>query len=356
MLSRAFGRWAVLTALTAVTPLQAAVSQAFEYGSPTELQGALWIYVETGSDLEVRQNILKTIQKDLPFLQVASAPAEADAVLVFGANAYTRYYGTINNSTTTGGANCAASAYGVGNYAYGQANCYGSANTQSSSTPLYGNVIDGKGWVIIVPDQGKPRLIHEYSDTRTSIFERRPSSNFARDFVKRYRAANPAPPAYRPPRSTRTLAQQADSSALTPEQAVFVEKARGVLLGLGDSLKLEPEWRAALARQAVPTLENLFKADPRASTADIADASRPAVGQVLRMRGQYVERLAPRAGECRSFLATKGVNVSRFDATYRNAASFFLASTVDLTDEGVSQFLKLCKENLPQLLAAAPTN
>lgn len=351
MLATPRGRSALAAALVVALPLHAATAQNFDYGSPAELQGVLWIYVETGDELEVRQNILKNVQKELPFLQVAPSLAEADVVLVFGANAYTRYYGTYNSSSSTGAANCSGSAYGAGNYAYGQANCYGNANTQSSSTPVYGNVVDGKGWIVIVPDQGKPRLVHEYADSRKSIFERRPSTNFARDFVKRYREANPTPPANRPPRSRLSPTQRGDSVSLTPEQALFAEKARGVLVGVADSLHLEPEWRGALVRRALPALENLFKTEPRASTAEIEDASRPATRDIIRMKRQYDMQLVPRAGEIRTYLVTKGADTTRFDAAYRDAATYYLADNMDLSEDGVSRFLALCREHLPQVLA-----
>jgi len=48
----------------------------------------------------------------------------------------------------------------------------------------------GKGFVIRVTADGRKRVLISFEDTATTIYERSPTGNFARAFVKAYKAAN----------------------------------------------------------------------------------------------------------------------------------------------------------------------
>ena len=100
----------------------------FEYGDASELRGVETVYVDTGFELNVRNDIVNNLRADTT-LEVVDRPQEADVVLVF------RWDG--RSSTTA------------------------------------------KGYAII-----GNRLVWEFEDRRGNILERLPSTNFARNFLE----------------------------------------------------------------------------------------------------------------------------------------------------------------------------
>jgi len=149
--------------VTASALAQAAVAQeGFEYGTPDDLKGVSTVYVYTGTDMDLRDNIQKVIKKELPNLTLASRREQAEVHLIF----------TADVSTYVSGVD--ASTYG----------------NNSNATVQYGRVIDGRGLVLRIENGKQPLLIFDFKDSRGTIFERRPSTNFARAFVKAYKKAN----------------------------------------------------------------------------------------------------------------------------------------------------------------------
>jgi hypothetical protein len=137
-----------------------------EYGSTADLKGVSKIFVDTGLEMEVRENILKEISKSkkkIPDLEIVSRPEDAEVILVFGAKANS-YLSGVNSSTSSSGI--------------------------TTSYPIYRNVIRGNGTVIKLVGENRVRLIMSFEDSRTSRFERRPSTNFARKFIHAYMDAN----------------------------------------------------------------------------------------------------------------------------------------------------------------------
>ena len=126
-----------------------------EYGDPGELRGVRKVFVDTGTDIELRNRILEEIQKRLPDLDIASAPEAADIHLRFSLKEE-RNYGVI---APVGGRVGVAYSLGVG----------------SAVKVLSGNRV---------------RVLWGFKDSRTRFGERRPSTNFAREFVEAYRRAN----------------------------------------------------------------------------------------------------------------------------------------------------------------------
>jgi hypothetical protein len=141
----------------------------FEYGQPGELKGVKSIFVYTGSELEVRNNIVKNIQKKLPELVIASNPEEADVILIFFADSNTYFSGLSGNSTI-----------------------HSDGSINSSSSAHYRSVINATGQVGKWVGKNRIRLLMDFSDSRSTILEKRPSTNFARAFVKAYEMANKA--------------------------------------------------------------------------------------------------------------------------------------------------------------------
>lgn len=153
-----------------------------DYGQPEELRGVKKLFVYTGTDLSGRENIINVLKKDLPDVIVVSSIDEAEVALLYASDSYSALSSMMNsgNSSTTG----TVSVYG------NQGTYSGRTTTTSSSTPIYRNITDGAGFVVRFTTNGRPRLLMNFEDTRKSVLERRPSTNFARKFVKAYKAAN----------------------------------------------------------------------------------------------------------------------------------------------------------------------
>jgi hypothetical protein len=134
----------------------AAQKQSVEYGDASELRGVKKVYVDTGTDVELRNRIASEIRKRLPALDIVSAPEGADVHLQFSLKEE-RDYGVL---IPVGGR--------VGGVAYSV----------------------GVGSVFKVLAENRVRVLLSFRDTRTRFGERRPSTNFARAFVEAYKEAN----------------------------------------------------------------------------------------------------------------------------------------------------------------------
>ncbi len=140
----------------AVATKAEATKPVIQYGSEYELRGTRTAYVYTEQDWEVRQNIMKNLQK-YKHITVVEDAAAADIILVFG-----------------------ASSFSLGSYTYVWQDTYG--NIHSTTTPQEG--ILGVGFAVKVVPPNTIRIVWQFEDTRTTLFERRPSTNFARNFIK----------------------------------------------------------------------------------------------------------------------------------------------------------------------------
>ena len=176
--------------LLAFAPAALPQSPNFEYGSPADLRGVTKVYVYTGMNLDVRNNIIKNIEKKLPQIRVVESANDAQVVLSFAADSYT-YLATIyhsSNSQTNGTVNATSTPNGntvdtTGTYS-GQTNTYG------YNTPVYRRVLTGAGLVTMRGSDGKLRLIMDYHGTKKNIFQKEPSTKFAKAFIEAYEKAN----------------------------------------------------------------------------------------------------------------------------------------------------------------------
>jgi hypothetical protein len=126
-----------------------------EYGHPGELRGVKKVFVDTGTDIDLRNHVLEEIQKRLPDLTIVSAPEDADIHLRFSLKEE-RNYGTV---VPVGGRIGVPYSVGVGS-------------------------------VVKVLSDDRVRVLLSFKDSRTRFGERRPSTNFAREFVQAYQRAN----------------------------------------------------------------------------------------------------------------------------------------------------------------------
>jgi hypothetical protein len=115
-----------------------------------------------GVEPDVRDNILKQFAKH-PELQVVGDIGQAEVVLVFGANAFS-----------------------MGNHTNVWTDSNG--NGWATTTPRYG--ITGQGSAVKFVPPNTLRVVWQFSATRTLVFQRRPSTNFVRDFVRTWERAN----------------------------------------------------------------------------------------------------------------------------------------------------------------------
>jgi serine protease Do len=132
-----------------------------QYGSSNELRGVRNIFIY-GVEPEVRNNMLKQFAKH-PDVKVVGEIEKADVVLVFGANTFSR--GTFTNVWTDA-----------------------NGNGWASTSPRYG--VTGSGSAVKFIPPNTLRVIWQFSATRVSAFQRRPSTNFIRDFVAAWEKAN----------------------------------------------------------------------------------------------------------------------------------------------------------------------
>jgi hypothetical protein len=145
-------------------PTTASVAPAkpiIEYGSPNELRGVRKIFIY-GVDPDIRNNMLKQFAKH-PELQVVGEIGAADIVLAFGAATFSM--GAFTNVWSDG---------------------YG--HTYGNTVPRYGITGEGSAMKFVPPNT--LRVVWQFSATRTSAFQRRPSTNFVRDFVSAWEKVN----------------------------------------------------------------------------------------------------------------------------------------------------------------------
>jgi hypothetical protein len=175
-------RAGILVLLILFVTVNSQSQSAIEYGEREELKGITKIFVDTGTDLSGRENIIKIIKNDLPTIVVVSRVEEAELVLIYSSDSYSILSGISNsrNSSTTGN----LSVWG------NTATYSGQTTSTSTSTPSYRKVTDGEGLVVMFTNSGRPRLLMNFKDTQKSVLERRPSTNFARKFVKVYKEVN----------------------------------------------------------------------------------------------------------------------------------------------------------------------
>lgn len=151
--------------LTLTTSLLAQEPE-YEYGSPAELRGITKIYIYTHTDLESRNRIIKEIRKKLPDLIIVERGEDAEVTLTFASATGTRLAGVHSNRTD---------------------NPYGS---QTTTTPNYEKVKAGSGMVSRQVGPNKVRLLMDFNDSKSTLLEKDPATNFAKAFIREYQKAN----------------------------------------------------------------------------------------------------------------------------------------------------------------------
>jgi TonB family protein len=141
-----------------------------EEGSAYELRGVRKVYVDAGGNREEQANITGEILQRLPDLQVVDTAGEAEVVLSFKVSDR-KGIDTIEPKQPFGPPK---QPFEKPKGAY--------------NVPLEHSL--GEGMVIKRLSATKQRLLLRFDDIRNNPLERRPSTNFAKAFVKAYKMAN----------------------------------------------------------------------------------------------------------------------------------------------------------------------
>ena len=141
------------SALTAQSPLKT------EYGKPSEMKGITKIFVDTDGDMEERQRMVAEFEKArIPRLDLLDSSDGAEVILYFagGKVAYNRGY--VNNGV-------------------------GAMGTDYRSS--------GRGMAFIPkPLNNSIRILLSVESVKDYVWTAKPSTKFAREFIKAYKEAN----------------------------------------------------------------------------------------------------------------------------------------------------------------------
>ena len=166
---RVFITCAVIILLSSLVISQA---RQHEYGDLSELKGIKKIYVKTDSSVKVRKAIIKELTQKLPQLVVVDRIEDAEAVLDFTLKV--EIHSGSGGITMMGGLDSHAGGYGS------------LRHTQPQPEEEY----IGKGLIYLPRSNQSMRILMSFSGRKASIFEKMPSENFTKQFIKAYKKVN----------------------------------------------------------------------------------------------------------------------------------------------------------------------
>jgi len=150
------------TTTDASLPAKPETQFQFVDGDVSELQGVRTVFIQTSAGYSVLKNIKKHLKK-YNQIKVVENIVDADIVLFFG-----------------------ASYQSLGTYSYSWSDYYG--NIHTSTNPR--GMTTGEGFAIKIVLPNTIRILWHFKDTRRTLLERKPSSNFARNFIKTHKKVN----------------------------------------------------------------------------------------------------------------------------------------------------------------------
>lgn len=134
-----------------------------EDGVPEELRGVKKIYVDTDGERKERENITGEILARLPWLEIVDAASEAEVILEFGTGELTQ-----------------RGAYEV----------KGQLGRTKQRLEMNTDYKLGRGQVVKRVSETVLHVLLKFEDPQFNNFERKPSTNFARAFLRAYERAN----------------------------------------------------------------------------------------------------------------------------------------------------------------------
>ena len=156
----------------------AAQQTVVEYGQAGELEGVKRLYVSTDVDMKARESIVKELLKRLPGLEITRTPEAADVHLIYRGEKL-HVPGALNWLGESAPAHVESARH-----------LYVGVRNTAVATHLL-PVAVGTGVVMKTVGPGRLRLLMSYmGESLAGPFERSPSTNFVRAFVKEYKRAN----------------------------------------------------------------------------------------------------------------------------------------------------------------------
>jgi hypothetical protein len=133
-------------------------AQDFAYGKTEDLRGLKKIFVDTETDIKNRERIQKILKDSKLGFELLDSDDGAEVILMFKAGSYNRTVGI----------------------------------PQPGGGTLIGQpkILTGAGFVLVTQSSGKPKLVMSFEDEQGTSFEKKPVTNFAKDFLKAYKKAN----------------------------------------------------------------------------------------------------------------------------------------------------------------------
>lgn len=145
-------------------------SQQLQDGSTYELRGVTRIYVDADGNREEQANIVGEILERLPKLQIVDAPSESEVVLTFKTSDR-KTIDTVEPKTI----------FGPPKQPFEKPKGTYNVNYEFAL---------GEGTVVKRLSATEQKLLMRFENKRFNPLQRRPSTNFARAFVKAYKQAN----------------------------------------------------------------------------------------------------------------------------------------------------------------------
>jgi hypothetical protein len=156
-----------------------------DYGHVGELKGVNRLYVSTDLDMKERESIVKELLKRLPGLEITRTPEAADIHLIYRGEKL-HVPGALNWLGEPAPA-----------YVESARHLYAGVRNTAVAAQLL-PVAVGAGVVLKTVGPGRSRLLMSYrGESLAGSFERSPSTNFVRAFVKEYKRANAPGPGAR---------------------------------------------------------------------------------------------------------------------------------------------------------------
>ena len=138
-----------------------------QYGMPSDLHGLTRLFVDTATDVRVRDRILRELRESGVALQLVENARDAEMLLEFGATVEHRVGGWVTNTRRD----------------------KDKRGGNSVTTTTDQKIQNGTGTVYVVRD-GRLLPVESFADEKRSFLERDPATNFARAFLRVYRGAN----------------------------------------------------------------------------------------------------------------------------------------------------------------------
>ena len=149
-----------------------AAEPEFEYGGIEDFKDVSRIYIDTGTRLNLRNEIADRIRKKIPHLVVTNKPDEAELILDFTLDKR-RGFSADGIMVQLGAGSGGPAYFGV-----------------SLASSLMTTDQEGHGLVYRQLEENKIRILMEFSGSKKFLFQSSPVKKFAKQFIRAYSEVN----------------------------------------------------------------------------------------------------------------------------------------------------------------------